>query len=158
VQTERLVCLQLLKDFLDQCLVLVGSTGFNAVSYQNALHLQAPLRVTNPQEASMNPDTIEGGRGRLQELTPDVIRALNQLRKASYGEGVLPSRIKIGVGLAISAAIRCEPCIEGYARSAAKSGLSLEELVELLNVVITMQGCAGEPWARKALTAFERGA
>jgi len=104
----------------------------------------------------MSHDTIEGGPDRLQELTPDVTRALNQLRKTAYAEGVLPSRIKIGVGLAISAAIRCEPCIEGYARSAAKSGLSEDELVELLNVVMTMQGCAGQPWARKALAAFER--
>ena len=106
----------------------------------------------------MNRDTIEGGPGRLQELSPDVTRALKQLRKASYAEGVLPSRIKIGVGLAISAAIRCEPCIDGYARSAAKAGLSEDELVELLNVVMTMQGCAGEPWARKALAAFEKSA
>lgn len=106
----------------------------------------------------MSGKTIEGGEGRLQELTPDVIRALNRLRKATYAEGVLPQRIKIGVGLAISAAIRCEPCIEGYAGSAAKSGLSQDELIELLNVVITMQGCAGEPWARKALVAFEQSA
>ncbi len=72
----------------------------------------------------MSGKTIEAGEGRLQELTPDVIRALNRLRKATYVEGVLPQRIKVGVGLAISAAIRCEPCIEGYAHSAAKSGLS----------------------------------
>ncbi len=104
----------------------------------------------------MSGNTIEGGEGRLQELTPDVIRALNQLRRATYAEGVLPQRIKIGVGLAISAAIRCEPCIEGYARSAVKSGLNQDELIELLNVVITMQGCAGEPWARKALVAYEQ--
>jgi hypothetical protein len=38
----------------------------------------------------MSGNTIDGGEGRLQELTPDVIRALNQLRKATYAEGVLP--------------------------------------------------------------------
>ena len=106
----------------------------------------------------MSGNTIEGGSGRLQELTPDVLRALNRMRRATYIEGAIPSRIKIGIGLAISAAIRCEPCIEGYARWAAESGLTQDELAELLNVVITMQGCAGEPWARKALEAYEQSA
>lgn len=34
-------------------------------------------------------------------------------------------------------------------------GASKDELMEFLNVAITMQGCPGEEWALKAYAAYE---
>ena len=37
---------------------------------------------------------------------------------------------------------------------ARERGASEQELIEFLNVAVTMQGCPGEEWAIKALAAF----
>lgn len=54
-----------------------------------------------------------------------------------------PGKYKLLTALAISIAIRCEPCIRAYVKSAIDRGITREELVEFLNVA-TMQGCPGE--------------
>jgi alkylhydroperoxidase/carboxymuconolactone decarboxylase family protein YurZ len=46
--------------------------------------------------------------------------------------------------MAISIAIRCEPCIRAYAQMAYDKGVTQEEFIEFLEVAMTMQGCAGE--------------
>ncbi|MBI5853735.1 MAG: hypothetical protein HZB35_00555 [Nitrospirae bacterium] len=38
---------------------------------------------------------------------------------------------------------------------AVDKGISQEELIEFLEVVMTMQGCPGEEWALKAYAAFK---
>lgn len=37
---------------------------------------------------------------------------------------------------------------------AAKKGASKQELIEFLNVAMTMQGCPGEEWSLKAVQAY----
>ncbi|MDQ6735601.1 MAG: carboxymuconolactone decarboxylase family protein, partial [Nitrospirota bacterium] len=56
---------------------------------------------------------------------------------------------------AISIAIRCEPCIRAYVRMAYEKGISEQELIEFLEVTMTMQGCPGEEWALKAFAAYK---
>ncbi len=51
-------------------------------------------------------------------------------------------------------AIRCEPCIRAHVEWAAKKGASKQELIEFLNVAMTMQGCPGEEWSLKAVQAY----
>lgn len=57
--------------------------------------------------------------------------------------------------MVVSIAIRCEPCIRAYVRLAYDKGVSQEELIEFLEVAMTMQGCPGEEWALKAFAAFK---
>ncbi|WP_447601349.1 carboxymuconolactone decarboxylase family protein [Nitrospira sp. Nam80] len=39
---------------------------------------------------------------------------------------------------------------------AHEKGVTQEELIEFLDVAITMQGCPGEEWALKAFAAFKQ--
>ena len=57
--------------------------------------------------------------------------------------------------MAISIAIRCEPCIRAYVKMACDKGITQEELIEFLEVAMTMQGCPGEEWALKAYAAYK---
>ncbi len=91
----------------------------------------------------------------LRSLSPQATGAIIRLRNAAYSQGVLPRKVKLLAALAISATIRCEPCLEYYAKEAFEDGVTLQERVEMLNVAIAMQGCPGEVWADKALKAFE---
>lgn len=90
----------------------------------------------------------------LARMSPEVTSSIARLRLASYNTGVVPSKYKLLTAVAVSVAIRCEPCIRAYVEWAAKKGATKEELVELLNVAIAMQGCPGEEWALKALRAY----
>jgi len=88
-------------------------------------------------------------------VSPEVIAHLNGMKNEAYQDGVLPGKVKILTSLAISIAIRCEPCINSYVQKAVAHGVTREELGEILNVAIAMGGCPGEAWAFKALKAYD---
>ena len=91
----------------------------------------------------------------LRRLSPKVTGGILRARQAAYEEGTLPSRIKLLTALAISVAIRCEPCIRGYVKMALDQGATQAEFIEMLNVAMTMQGCPGEEWALKAYGCYK---
>jgi AhpD family alkylhydroperoxidase len=86
----------------------------------------------------------------LRRLSPKVTGGLLRMRQEAYGEGAVPAKYKLLTALAISIAIRCEPCIRAYVKMATDQGATQEDLIEFLNVAMTMQGCPGEEWALKA--------
>lgn len=94
------------------------------------------------------PDLFE----ELRRLSPQVTGGLVRMRQATYHDGVVPAKYKLLTALVISVAIRCEPCIRAYVKMAHEQGATQEELIEFLNVAMTMQGCPGEEWALKAYT------
>jgi len=91
---------------------------------------------------------------RLRKTSPKVTGGLLRVREAAYAAGIFPAKVKVLTALTLSVAIRCEPCIEMYAKRAAEEGVVFEELVEFLNIAMAMQGCPGEAWALKAVKAF----
>ena len=91
----------------------------------------------------------------LRRLSPKVTGGILRARQAAYEEGTIPSRIKLLTALAISIAIRCEPCIRSYVKMALDQGATQAEFVEMLNVAMTMQGCPGEEWALKAYGCYK---
>ena len=91
----------------------------------------------------------------LARLSPDITASIAKMRQVAYTTGQVPSKYKLLTAAAMSVVIRCEPCIRAYVEWAAKKGATKEELVEFLNVAMTMQGCPGEEWALKALTAYD---
>lgn len=89
----------------------------------------------------------------LRRASPKVTGALVRMREATYSDGVVPAKYKVLTALAISVVIKCEPCIRAYTQMAREQyGVSSEELIEFLNVAMTMGGCPGEEWALKALS------
>lgn len=90
----------------------------------------------------------------LRSLSPGVVGGVVRMRQYGYEDGKIAKKYKLLTAMAISVAIRCEPCIRAYVEWAAKEGATKVEIVEFLNVAITMQGCPGEEWAIKALQAY----
>lgn len=91
----------------------------------------------------------------LRRLSPQVTGGLLRMRLEAYRDGAVPAKFKLLTAMAISIAIRCEPCIQAYVQMAVDKGLSQQELVEFLEVAMTMQGCPGEEWALKAYAAYQ---
>jgi AhpD family alkylhydroperoxidase len=91
----------------------------------------------------------------LRRLSPKVSGSLLRMRQEAYRDGVIPAKYKLLTAMAISITIRCEPCIRAYVQMAVEKGISQEELIEFLEVAMTMQGCPGEEWALKAYAAYK---
>jgi len=90
-----------------------------------------------------------------RRLSPKVTGSVMRMRDEAYADGKVEGKYKLLTALTISVAIRCEPCIRAYAKMALERGASQEELIEFLNVAITMQGCPGEEWALKAFQFYK---
>jgi AhpD family alkylhydroperoxidase len=93
--------------------------------------------------------------GELRRLSPKVTGGLLRMRQEAYRDGAVPAKYKLLAALALSVAIRCEPCIRAYVKMAYEKGITQAELIEFLEVAMTMQGCPGEEWALKAYAAYK---
>ena len=91
----------------------------------------------------------------MRRLSPKVTGGIMRARQAAYENGTVAGKYKLLTALAISIAIRCEPCIRAYVKLALDQGATQEELVEFLNVAMVMQGCPGEEWALKAYGVYK---
>lgn len=100
-------------------------------------------------------DSEAGLFAELRKLSPKVTGGLLRMRQEAYRDGVVPAKYKLLTAMAISIAIRCEPCIRAYVLMAVEKGITQEELIEFLDVAMTMQGCPGEEWALKAYAVYK---
>jgi len=91
----------------------------------------------------------------LRKLSPKVTGGLVRMRQEAYRDATVAAKYKLLTAMAISITIRCEPCIRAYVNMAYEKGVSQEELIEFLEVAMTMQGCPGEEWALKAWAAYK---
>lgn len=91
----------------------------------------------------------------LRRLSPKVTGGLLRMRQEAYRDGAVPAKHKLLAAMAISIVIRCEPCIRAYIHMALQKGITQQELLEFLEVAMTMQGCPGEEWALKAWAAYK---
>ncbi len=107
-----------------------------------------------PSHAETQPEQVSGFE-ELRRLSPKVTGGLLRMRQEAYREATVPAKYKLLTAMAISIAIRCEPCLRAYVRMAWEKGISQEELIEFLEVAMTMQGCPGEEWAGKAWAAYQ---
>ena len=93
--------------------------------------------------------------GELRRLSPKVTGGILRMRQEAYRDAAVAAKYKLLTAMAISVAIRCEPCIRAYVRMAHEKGITQQELIEFLEVAMTMQGCPGEEWALKAYAAYK---
>jgi AhpD family alkylhydroperoxidase len=91
----------------------------------------------------------------LRRLSPKITGGLLRMRQETYRDGKVAAKYKLLTSMAISVAIRCEPCIRAYVKMAYEKGITQEELIEFLEVAVTMQGCPGEEWALKAYAIYK---
>ena len=90
-----------------------------------------------------------------RRLSPKVSGGLLRMRQETYRDAAVAAKYKLLTAMVVSIAIRCEPCIRAYVRMAYDKGVSQEELIEFLEVAMTMQGCPGEEWALKAYRVYK---
>ncbi|MGH7229186.1 MAG: carboxymuconolactone decarboxylase family protein [Nitrospiraceae bacterium] len=91
----------------------------------------------------------------LRRLSPKVTGGMLRMRQEAFRDGSIPSKYKLLAAMAVSIAIRCEPCIRAYVRMVVERGVTQEEFIEFLDVAMTMQGCPGEEWALKAYAMYK---
>ena len=91
----------------------------------------------------------------LRKLSTKVTGGLLRMRQEAYRDAAVAAKYKLLTAMAISIAIRCEPCIRAYVKMACDKGITQEELIEFLEVAMTMQGCPGEEWALKAYKVYK---
>ncbi len=91
----------------------------------------------------------------LRRLSPKVTGGLLRMRQEAYRNAAVAAKYKLLTAMAISITIRCEPCIRAYVKMAYDQGAAQQELIEFLEVAMTMQGCPGEEWALKAYATYK---
>jgi len=108
--------------------------------------------MTNTDQGNHHTDALFA---ELRRLSPKVTGGIMRARQAAYENGKVPAKFKLLTAMAISVAIRCEPCIRAYVKMAVDQGVTQDELIEFLNVAMSMQGCPGEEWALKAYGCYK---
>jgi AhpD family alkylhydroperoxidase len=76
----------------------------------------------------------------VKQRAPDLGRAFAPYFHQLMKEGALSVRDKELIAVAISIALRCEPCIYTQVEKAVKAGATPEQVMEAAGVAIMMQG------------------
>jgi len=76
----------------------------------------------------------------LEEKLPDLMKAFKNLHDVATKEGALSTKVKELMFIAVSLALRCEPCIRAHTKTALEMGISREEIIEAAGVAIVMAG------------------
>jgi len=92
--------------------------------------------------------------GALAKSTPKVMGAYGQVVQHAMADGVLDTKTKELMALAIAVAIRCEDCIAYHTRAAIKQGAQEAEVLETLGVAVEMGGGPSVVYSARALTAY----
>jgi AhpD family alkylhydroperoxidase len=100
-------------------------------------------------------DDLRGPYRALREAIPDVMSAYSGLSGAAMADGVLSSKTKELIALAISITRECDGCIVAHARGSARRGATTAEVAEAIGVAISLNGGPGTVWGPRALEAFQ---
>lgn len=76
----------------------------------------------------------------VRKAMPDLLKAFGGLHRAAMSEGVLSTRDKELIALAIGLATQCEDCIYAHVRAAVKAGASRDQVLEAAGVTVMMAG------------------
>ena len=89
----------------------------------------------------------------LRQVAPEVMKTFGDMARAAHVGNALDDKTKELVALAISVAIRCDPCIAYHAEGAIKQGASREAVAETLAMAIYMGAGPSVMYAAQALEA-----
>lgn len=92
---------------------------------------------------------------RIFEIEHLGIKRFFNLDTAAYREGALDTRTKELLGLAASAVLRCNDCIDYHILQCIEAGWSDEELYDALNVALVVGGSIVIPHLRHAVETID---
>ena len=87
---------------------------------------------------------------------PDTMKGFSQMAVASMKNGVLDTKTKELIALAIGVTVRCDPCIAFHAKAARAAGASREEVMETVATSIYMGAGPAYMYAAQAVEAFDQ--
>src|ERR1700751_2323585 len=87
---------------------------------------------------------------------PEGMKAFSDIAKAALAPKALDAKTKELIALAISVAVRCDPCIAFHAQAAVKQGASREEVLEAMGTAIYMGAGPSVMYASKAVEAYDQ--
>lgn len=91
----------------------------------------------------------------LDKYCGEVNGKFNETIAASLKDGKLSLKNKELIALAIGICVRCQACIEHHVKGAVEAGCTMEEIAEMVEVCILMQGGPGTAFGTLALTLAE---
>jgi AhpD family alkylhydroperoxidase len=94
--------------------------------------------------------------GRLRKQAPDVMGGFASLYKAANAERTLDKKQTELIALAISVAIRCDPCTAAHIEDALKAGASRDEILDAMGIAIMMGGAPVAMYSAEAVEMLEQ--
>lgn len=92
----------------------------------------------------------------LGKKDPKVLQSMYRYRDEVFREGSLTVREKELIAMAISSVERCEKCFEYHAEAAIKAGATGQDILEVQEVVMYMDGPGNMIWSEKIDGYVER--
>lgn len=86
---------------------------------------------------------------------PGVAKGFHELARSAIAPGVLDSKTKELIALAIGITSRCDGCLAYHSKAAAKFGATREEIMETIGVAVYMGGGPSMIYGAEALAAFD---
>ena len=99
--------------------------------------------------------TVSQQLSQLRTSTPEVMKAFNELGRAATAPGALDAKTKELIALALSVAVRCDPCIGFHSKTLVRLGATRQEVDETLAVATYMGGGPSLMYAAAAVAAFD---
>lgn len=100
-------------------------------------------------------DQTNGRMAELRKAMPEPSKGFAQLAQAAIKPGVLDSKTKELIALAIGITARCDGCLAFHAKAAHRHGATREEIVETIAVAVYMGGGPSMIYGAEALDVFD---
>jgi AhpD family alkylhydroperoxidase len=100
-------------------------------------------------------DQTNARMAELRKAMPEQSKGFGQLAQAAIAPGVLDSKTKELIALAIGITARCDGCLAFHAKAARKYGATREEIVETIGVAVYMGGGPSMIYGAEALDVFD---
>ncbi len=91
-----------------------------------------------------------------RQVQPDTGKGFTTLHHAAMGNGVLDTKTKELLALAIGISQRCVDCIGFHVQGATKHGATRDEVAETVSVAVMMGGGPAYMYGVKALQAYDQ--
>jgi AhpD family alkylhydroperoxidase len=100
-------------------------------------------------------DQTNARMAHLRKAIPAVAKEFGGLAREAIAPGVLDSKMKELVALAIGVAMRFDGCLAFHVKAAAKYGATREEVAETIAVAVYMGGGPSMIYGSEALSAYD---
>lgn len=94
--------------------------------------------------------------GELHKTAPGPMKAFHEMGAAALEDGALDTKTKELMAVAISVAVRCDPCVTYHVAAARKQGATREELAETVGLALYMGAGPSAMYAAQALEAYDQ--